>query len=218
MRTNKRAVKWFTDMGEDDVEDDPEYLLFKRAMERCWRAVARSGSRLFKKGSLASRENWENADPWRFHRMEMFVLRYALKQKNYQPFYDFKFSDYNQRKRVVATWLIRFADLTDCLPDEEAWGNVNDEEDEEDVPSLAPSAGAASAASANSTEAAMVWDDELNVFVKVSTSLSVSLRYYVCVLTLLCVCPYSIMRVSLFYYACVLTLLCMCPYPIMRVS
>ena len=64
----------------------------------------------------------------------------------------------------------------------------------------------------------MVWDDELNVFVKVSTSLSVSLRYYVSVLTLLCVCPYSIMRVSLFYYACVLTLLCMCPYPIMRVS
>ena len=78
LRDNRGCVKWLTDQGADEVDDEPQYLLFRRALETSLRNVARSGSRLFKKGDMLSRFNWEKADPWRKHRCIIFLIRYFL--------------------------------------------------------------------------------------------------------------------------------------------
>ena len=55
-------------------------------------------------------------------------------------------------------------DLPSCLPDEPEWSRGNDEPADEAAVSMAPST--AKAASAKTGET-MMWDDELNTFVKV---------------------------------------------------
>ena len=91
------------------------------------------------------------------------VRRYFNKQKNYSPFYDFKWADYEQRLRVVRTFEERFMDLPSCLPDEPEWVTGNEETVEEAAVSMPASATRA----ASEKTSGMVWDDELNIFVKV---------------------------------------------------
>ena len=210
-------MKWLTDQGAQDVDSDPQYLLFKRALEKSLRNVARSGSRLFKKGDLKSRFSWEQADPWRKHRCIIFLIRYFLKMKNYSPFFDFKFADYKQRVRVVRTFEVRFFDLTEVCEDEPEWSGVR--EDDQDGVIAGAAASSSSAVRASGTDGpAMEWDDDLNDFVQVLHYQRVSSLIGSCVLTKSHVCPYTVTRVSLRCSACVHTPSSVCPYAVQRVS
>lgn len=94
-------------------------------------------------------------------------LRYFLKQKNYQPFFEFKFTDYQQRVRVVRTYNVRFPDLSSVLPDEPEW-SAQDEQDEVIQNATAATSTVSSAARKNDTHGPpMEWDDDLNEFVEV---------------------------------------------------
>lgn len=90
-----------------------------------------------------------------------------MKQKNYQPFFEFKFTDYQQRVRVVRTYNVRFSDLSSVLPDEPEW-SAQDEQDEVIQNAKAATSAGSSAARTNKTHGpAMEWDDDLNEFVEV---------------------------------------------------
>ena len=160
---------------------------------------------------MISRSKWEQADVWRKHRCIIFLIRYFLKQKNYSPFFDFKFDDYKQRVRVVRTYEERFMDLSDVVEDEPSWGAQEEELDGVGQ----PAASAASSVVRGSDGPAMEWDDDLNDFVEVNHVSSLILS---CVLMCMEICPYTTKRVSLLMCACVLTHVCMCPHSYARVS
>jgi len=77
LRKNSAAVEWLTDKGKNDVEDVPEYKDFVDALEQGMRNVALSGSRLFKKNSIATQTNWQGVDKWRKCAVVLFILRYV---------------------------------------------------------------------------------------------------------------------------------------------
>ena len=79
LRENAAAVEWLTDKGQNNVDDNPQYTKFRDAVEEGIRAVAQSGSRLFKKGSMKTKNNWQRVDQWRKTHAVLFLLRYVLK-------------------------------------------------------------------------------------------------------------------------------------------
>ena len=95
-----------------------------------------------------------------------YTHRYFLKQKNYRPFYDFKFDDYKQRVRVVRTYEVRFMDLADLVEDEPEWIGGDQQHDQQDEVQAHPAA--SSGAVRASDGPAMEWDDDLNDFVEVN--------------------------------------------------
>ena len=78
LRENRAAVEWLTDKGSNNVEDVPHYKNFVDALEQAIRNVALSGSRLFKKGSIKTKESWQRVDKWRKALVVLFVLRYVM--------------------------------------------------------------------------------------------------------------------------------------------
>ena len=78
LRGNKAAVEWLTDKGSNNVDDIPAYRNFVDALEQAIRDVALSGSKLFKLGSIKSKESWQRVDKWRKILVVLFVLRYVL--------------------------------------------------------------------------------------------------------------------------------------------
>ena len=76
LRTNKAAVEWLTDRGKNNVEDSPQYKEFKDAVELGMRNVALSGSKLFKKNSIKTKENWQKVEKWRKSHIVLSILRY----------------------------------------------------------------------------------------------------------------------------------------------
>jgi len=79
LRENTDAAEWLTDKGQNNVDDNPEYTDFRDAVEEGIREVALSGSRLFKKGSMKTKNNWQRVDQWRKTHAVLFLLRYVLK-------------------------------------------------------------------------------------------------------------------------------------------
>ena len=71
LRTNPAASEWMTDKGSNEVDDTPEYKKFQDAIEKGCREVAKSGSRLFKKGSMDSKSNWRKGESVSFSLMFM---------------------------------------------------------------------------------------------------------------------------------------------------
>ena len=132
---NKAAVEWLTDKGSNDVDDIKQYRDFQDALEDGLRNVAKSGSRLFRKDSLKTKQNWEKVDKWRKTHAVLFLLRYFLKSPNYKYFYNFEFQDYLQRVRVVKTYNVRYLAMTQGksgdtfgLIDPPEWGHEMSEE------------------------------------------------------------------------------------------
>jgi len=78
LRENTAAVEWLTDKGSNNVEDVPHYKNFVDALEEAIRDVALSGSRLFKKGSIKTKQSWQRVDKWRKVLVVLFVLRYVM--------------------------------------------------------------------------------------------------------------------------------------------
>ena len=77
LRTNKAAVEWLTDRGKNNVEDSVEYKHFKAALETGMRNVALSGSKLFKKNAIKTKNNWQKkVDKWRKSHIVLSILRY----------------------------------------------------------------------------------------------------------------------------------------------
>ena len=78
LRANRAAAEWLTDKGSNNVEDVPQYKNFVDALEEGIRDVALSGSRLFKKGSIKTKQSWQRVNKWRKVLVVLFVLRYAM--------------------------------------------------------------------------------------------------------------------------------------------
>ena len=76
LRNNKDAVEWLTDKGKNEVDGMPAYRRFRDYIEEGLRNVAASGSRLFRKDSMQTKEQWQAVDKWRKHKAVLFLLRY----------------------------------------------------------------------------------------------------------------------------------------------
>jgi hypothetical protein len=128
LRTVPAATSWLTDKGAaKTVEDGDQFRSFQNAVEQGIRNVASKGSRLFKKGSIDSREMWAKVDPWRKRRCYVFLARHFLKRPNYASFNNFRFKDYVERLRLIKTYNAAYRFDPDGiidLPVPEGWGET----------------------------------------------------------------------------------------------
>ena len=129
LRENEEAPGWLKDKGKDKVDGFDLYVRFQNSVEQGIRNVALSGSRLFKKGDISSRKNWENVDTWRKRRCHTFLARYFLQRPSYKAYYKFKFEDYVERVLLFKTYDVRHLPMSSgtseekfTIPDPDCWG------------------------------------------------------------------------------------------------
>ena len=175
------------------------YVRFRNAIEQGIRNVALSGSRLFRTGSIATREKWQATDIWRKHRCVLFITRYFHKSENYSYFHNFRMRDHLQRERVIKTYDARHRLMTTGVSDTKydlldppGWGDAPPPAAESTAAAAVSAAAAAAGPAATEEDVDCIWDSDKEEWIKVCLSSCLC----VCVLMLMCVCPHGFVCVS----------------------